>query len=153
MSDTILYVIPSDPYWQPSQTASVRTAALMEELCPNGGAELEVHWHDTPAFVNAGPNLETISCPRCGKQLDIREWWMPRMDEAYDGSGFSNLAVRVPCCDAETTLNDLVYDGTCGFARFEFKMWNPNRDDLTNEELTSISDLIGKRVRQVWARI
>ncbi|MFR9794790.1 hypothetical protein ACL02U_02650 [Streptomyces sp. MS06] len=153
MSETFLSVIPTDPDWQPDQAAGDGSAALLNELCPRAGGEIEVRWHTLPAFVNSGADLETISCPRCGSRLDIREWWMPQMDGAYDGAGFSNLDIRMPCCDFHTTLNDLVYDRPCGFARFEIKILDPDRAELNSDELSAISDKLGHDVRQVWARI
>ncbi|MFD9488677.1 hypothetical protein [Streptomyces sp. NPDC059991] len=153
MSDTFLSIIPTDPHWQPNPDGAALTTAFMKKLCPNAAGEPEVHRHDTPAFVHAGANLETISCPRCGKQLDLQGWWMPRMDQAYNGNGFSDLRVCTPCCGTDTTLNDLKYDGACGFASFEVKILNPNKSELIDEELALIGQELGHSVRQVWAHI
>ncbi|MER7898226.1 hypothetical protein ABTX62_19480 [Streptomyces sp. NPDC096046] len=152
MSETVLYLIPSDPYWQPDQAASSSAVALAEELCPDALGDIEADQGDAPAFIN-GAGLESVSCPRCGAQLDFHGWWMARMDEAYRDSKVPSLAVKVPCCGADTTLNDLVYNVPSGFARFRLRAWSPNRHMLNGEDLTRIGHALGHPVRQIWSLI
>jgi len=58
----------------------------------------------------------------------------------------------VPCCTADVTLNDLVYDMACGFARFEIKILNPNKAEPTDAELTTIGKTLSHPLRQIWSR-
>jgi hypothetical protein len=75
---------------------------------------LEVN--DTVSFADAGENFESVTCPRCN--ADVMEWWSDAMSEAYiPDDGFVNLAVRMPCCGADSTLNDLNYNLPQGFYR------------------------------------
>ncbi|MFI0271477.1 hypothetical protein [Streptomyces luteogriseus] len=126
--------------------------ALAEELCPDALGDIEVDQGDAPAFIN-GAGLESVSCPRCGAQLDFHGWWMASMDEAYRDKSVPSLVVTVPCCGADTTLNDLVYNVPSGFARFRLRVWSPNRRQLSDEELTRIGDALGQPVRQIWSLI
>jgi hypothetical protein len=152
LSETVLYVIPTDPYWQPDKAVGDRTAALVGELCPDALGDIEADRSDAPAFVN-GAGLDSVSCPRCGTRLDFQGWWMARMDEAFRDGGPSSLAVRVPCCGTETTLNDLVYNVPCGFARFRIRTWSPNRPALDDGELTRTGAALGCPVRQIWSLV
>ncbi|GLX00982.1 hypothetical protein [Microtetraspora sp. NBRC 16547] len=155
MSDDVLSVIPTDPYWQPDQAAADRTAAMVAELTPGapGGVDVEINveWHDKPTFVDCGENLERIGCPRCGASINT-DWWIELMDAHYE-DGFASLAVQVPCCCAKSSLDALEYDWPCGFARFEIAIWNPARPWLSDEELISLGTTLGHPLRQIRAHI
>ena len=152
LSEAVLYIIPSDPCWQPDQAAISRAVTLVEELCPDPLGPIEVEQSDLPQFIN-GAGLESLSCPRCGTQLDFQGWWMARMEEVYQGSSVSSLAVTTPCCDTNTALNDLVHDVPSGFSRFGITVWSPNRGMLSDDKLARIGDALGQPVRQIWSRI
>ncbi|MCE3033276.1 hypothetical protein LXA70_22100, partial [Streptomyces sp. CMSTAAHL-2] len=91
MSDDVLSIIPTDPWWQPERAAGERAGALATELAPGlpdgVAAETEVTWYDTPTPVDCGVNLERIGCPRCGGSIDT-EWWADLL-EAHDEGGFA----------------------------------------------------------------
>jgi hypothetical protein len=105
MSDDVLSVIPTDPYWQPDPAAGARAAAIVESLAPGAPmaveVDIDVTWHDAPALVGCGQNLERIRCPLCGAEIDTG-WWGDLMD-VHDEDGFTTLAVEVPCCAAATS--------------------------------------------------
>jgi hypothetical protein len=155
MSDDVLSVIPTDPYWQPSREAGDRAAALVMALLAGSpdadGPDFDVSWHDTVGFVDCGQNLERIDCPRCAASID-GGWWSDSVGERYE-AGFANLVVALPCCGAEASLNDLSYEWPCGFASFAIDVWNPARPWLSDEDLTAIADVLGHRVRQIRAHI
>lgn len=73
MSDDVLSVIPTDPYWRPGKEAAGRAAALADSLCPADDTEVDVRWTDSPVFVDCGQNLARIGCPACGASVDT-EW-------------------------------------------------------------------------------
>ncbi|WP_405732503.1 hypothetical protein OG885_18045 [Streptomyces sp. NBC_00028] len=154
MSDDVLSVIPTDPYWQPEPSAADRAGTLMTAL--TGGlaadtdAETEVDWYDAPTVVDSGQNLERIGCPACRASID-RAWWEDLVEAHEDG--FPTLDVSVPCCGAATTLDRLDYDRPCGFARFEIAVWNPETDGLGDEELAAVAEALGHPVRQIRAHI
>jgi hypothetical protein len=126
--------------------------ALAEKLCPAALGDIEADQGDAPAFMN-GAGLESVSCPRCGAQLDFHGWWRARMDEAYRDRSVPSLAVTVPCCGTDTTLNDLVYNVPSGFARYRLRVWSPNRHLLSDEDLARIGDALGQPMRQIWSLI
>lgn len=155
MSDNVLSVIPTDPYWQPNHPAAGRAAAIAATLAfgipGNVDADVDVTWHDKLTVVDCGQNLERIGCPHCGASIDT-EWWADLL-ETRDEDGFTTLVMEVPCCAAQTSLEALVYDWPCGFARFEIALWNPQCDWFTNEEITALADALGRPVRQIMAHI
>ncbi|MFK4101373.1 hypothetical protein ACI2L1_15090 [Streptomyces sp. NPDC019531] len=122
------------------------------ERRPDGLGDTEAELNDTPAFAHSA-GLDSVSCPRCGTQLDFPGWWMARMDEAFRDGSASALAVRVPCCGTDTTLNDLVYNVPSGFARYQVRVWSPNRRVLDDEELAGIGAALGRPVRQIWSLV
>lgn len=154
MSDDVLSAIPTAPHWQPEQ-APERAASIVEELAPglpNGiDVEIDITWHDALTVVDCGQNLQKIGCPQCGASIDT-DWWADQLEAHYD-DGFATLAVVVPCCGAATSLDALVYDWSCGFARFEIAVWNPERAWFSDEELTANADALGHPVMQIRAHI
>jgi hypothetical protein len=155
VSDDVLSVIPTDPYWQPDRAAADRVAAVAATLASGAFGEVtaavDITWHDTPALVDCGQNLERIGCPHCGASIDTH-WWADRI-EAHGGDGFVSLAVVVPCCGVRTSLAVLDYDWPCGFARFQVALWNPERDWFDEEESTTLAEALGHPVRQIRAHI
>ncbi len=152
VSDDYLTVIPTDPWWQPAEEAAERAAAVVAALLPDrdGGGEQEVTWHDTVEVVTCGQNLERIRCPGCGADLSMR-WWGREVTLRQE-EGFTTLGAAPPCCGAETSLNDLVYDWPCGFARFEIDVLCPERGPLSARELARVAEALGHPVRQILSR-
>jgi hypothetical protein len=155
MSDNVLSIIPTDPWWQPERTSGERAAALVSELATglpdDVEAETDTTWHDALTVVDCGSNLERISCPHCRASIDT-EWWADLLED-HDEDGFATPAADVPCCGTATSLDVLEYDWPCGFARFEIAVWNPERDRFTAEELARIGAVLGHPVRQIRAHI
>jgi len=155
MSDNILSVIPADPYWQPTADAAEAAMVVLRRLAPQlegfVQTEYRITWHAKTAVVDCGANLERITCSNCRRDIDT-EWWADLLEERFE-TGFADLAVAVPCCEADVSLDDLDYDWPCGFASFELEVWNPNRGQLTDDELAETSAVLGCEVRQVWAHI
>ncbi|MFG2848790.1 hypothetical protein ACGF12_37415 [Kitasatospora sp. NPDC048296] len=152
MSDDVLSVIPTDPRWQPDPAAAARAVAVVAELVrEDDGAEVEVSWHERTAVVDCGENLERIGCPHCGGTLGPH-WWGELLEERAEDDA-ATLAVTVPCCGADTTLDALEYDWPCGFARFEIEVWNPECLRFAEPELAAIGAALGHPVRQVRAHL
>lgn len=78
MSDDILSIAPTDPYWQPDRLSGDRALAIVTALAPGApnGVEVDIDmtWHDTLAIVDCGEYLERITCPHCGGSVDT-DWW------------------------------------------------------------------------------
>jgi len=148
MSLTVLRFVPTDPAWTPGEQAAGGALAAMRELAPNA-REVTAVRHDHVSFVDQGENFEAVRCPACGVQLEI-EWWQGAMEAAWT-SRFADLEVRVPCCAASTSLNDLDYVWPAGFARFVLEARDPERDEVTSEELDRMAAALGHPVRLIWA--
>lgn len=88
--DNVLSIIPTDPHWQPEQTAADRVAAIIAELAPGDpdgvDVDLNIDSHDTITVVDCGANVERIGCPTCGASIDT-QWWGDLLEERYE-SGF-----------------------------------------------------------------
>ncbi|MFJ4846283.1 MULTISPECIES: hypothetical protein [unclassified Streptomyces] len=153
MSDNYLTVIPTDPYWQPGKDAADRAAAALSRMLPDDDARrgLATAWHDSVEVVWCGSHLTSISCPHCGAECPSG-WWGEAVSERYD-EGFPTLVTTLPCCQVDTSLNDLVYDWPMGFARFRIEVLYPNRSWLTDAELATVADALGHPLRQVVIRV
>lgn len=155
MSDDVLSVIPTDPQWQPTREAGEQAAAIASRLASREeddlDVEIDVKWHETITVVDCGQNLERIVCGRCHAEIDT-DWWGDLLEERFE-TGFDDLVVRLPCCGAESSLNDLDYDWPCGFAKFEIAIWNPGLNWFADEELTVLAETLGHPVRQIRAHI
>lgn len=150
MSDSFLRIIPRDPGHLPEAAAQERTLALIRTLLP-AAAELRATVHDEIVFVDAGGNLESIACPRCGQRLSLA-WWADAMDVAH-ALRFSDLFIEVPCCGRRVSLNDLEYEWPAGFARFVIEARDPALGGWLDADASArIETALGTRVRQILAR-
>ncbi|WP_189314490.1 hypothetical protein [Streptomyces brasiliensis] len=152
MSDNFLTVIPADPYWQPGQAQADHAAAMLSGMLPDDDARrgMEATWCENVEVVHCGTNLDKISCSGCAADLGTSDWWGETVS-ARHRDGFPTLLITTPCCGAETSLNELVYDWPMGFARFRIEVLYPNRGWLTDEELTSVAGALGHPLRQILA--
>lgn len=148
MSDYIVKIIPADAAYQITEK---QAQSVLEFLKANIKSDkIESIIQDSPVFVDCGSNLERILCPHCKVQQDF-EWWGKAMDNAA-GSDFKDLSVIMPCCKKESSLNDLKYDFPCGFASFEFDIWNPDTEpDLRLG--AALEKRIGSAIRIIHAHL
>ena len=73
------------------------------------------------------------------------------MDDAYTREdGFTDLAVRMPCCHAESTLNDLEYDAPQGFyhTRLSFELSEGIDAGVVCARLAAITGVLWRVIRQ-----
>ncbi len=147
MSDCMVRIIPKNPYSHiPERKVQeavkyIGTRILVEDISSA--------IHESPVFVDCGENLEEIKCPFCGEKLDVG-WWGAGMDRAFKNS-FMDLMIETPCCHKNSSLNDLDYDFSCGFACTQIDIRNPvTKPD--RECLTAIEVLFGEPVRVISAR-
>jgi hypothetical protein len=154
VSDFVLSVIPTDPYWQPGQAAADRCTALATRYAlPDGGpgTAVEVDWYDAVTVVDAGENLARITCPACHATIPVP--WFLDILQAQAGHGFEDLARQVPCCHADLPLDTLGYDWPCGFASFEIAVWNSSRAEFTGTELQALGTALGHAVHQIRSHV
>lgn len=154
MSDFYVSLIPTDVDWQPPGEAAAEAAAYVARVFddPNGMQEITVEFYERITAVDAGENLQRITCPRCTGDISL-EWYADLIEQA-EGE-FDNLDVKVPCCGATVALDTLQFDWPCGFARFEIAVANPARAELefTADELNAVAAILGHPVRQILAHI
>ncbi len=151
MSDHWVCVIPRDADYVPSTAQAEAALSLLRHLAPDSD-EVTFTVDDHILFRDCGENLESISCPFCSATLD-EDWWSDRMSTDHDGQGFFLSPIRLPCCDQSATLNQLHYNFDQGFSRFILEAMNPNIGELTDEQITRLSDLLGTPLRAIYQHI
>jgi hypothetical protein len=151
MSDNVLSVISDDPSWTPASSTAEQATSIFRQLFPDAG-DVAAESFGGVQFVDQGGNFDTVACPSCAATLD-RAWWSERMDAAYcaETRCFDDLAVVMPCCGIQSSLNDLTYSWPAGFASFALVARNPGRSWLRPDELAKLSETLGCDVRQVLA--
>ena len=151
MSENVLSVIGDDPHWTPPPLTTEQATSSFRQFLPDAG-DVAAETFGGVQFVDQGANFETVACPSCAATLD-QAWWAAHMDAAYsaESASFGDLAVLMPCCGVQTSLNDLTYSWPAGFASFALIARNPGRGWLRADELDQLSELFGRGVRQVMA--
>jgi hypothetical protein len=150
LSDNWLRLIPTDPTFVPGAADARRTLELLEQFAPaavTGEAAGEVN-AEAVVFIDAGTNFGSVTCPWCGAAIDIG-WWQDCMGVAAE-SEFNDLLTRTRCCDVTTSLNDLNYEWSQGFARWWLEVMNPATPALSRQQLDALSDALGHLVRAVY---
>ena len=101
-----------------------------------GRLNIEFEANNSTQFYDCGENFENILCPFCNNELNI-DWWQNEMSEASE-CDFSILKTITPCCNKESSLNELNYHSSQGFAKFAIKIEDHELDKLmVDEELLS----------------
>lgn len=147
VSSSVYRFIPADPTFVPEPAA--RDAAR-NQLRGALGLDVTVLVHDETVFVDQGEGFESVACPACDEPLSM-EWWQERMGAA-SATSFRDLAVDVPCCNATTTLDDLVYEMPAGFARFVLQVEGADLDAWERVDVDALEQTLGCTLRQVIAR-
>lgn len=156
MSDTYICVIPTQPDYVPPDSAREAASRLFaafvypSDMPAMLQQEIEERVSADPDFIHGYQYLDRVSCPCCGRTLP-QSWWTEAMDAAY-ATCFRDLRATVPCCDIVYSLNDLVYDGPAGFARYVLRALYPSVS-LTVSQLDQLGDVLGCPLRQIWQRI
>lgn len=148
MSDHIVKIIPKDPFCKISEQALQAAKNFLEKQIHCDFIAVECN--ETPIFVDCGENLEKLSCPKCGAELDFA-WWGEAMDKAAQ-TAFTALETVAPCCKKILSLNDLTYYFPCGFACCLICMFNPEQV-IDDKLIDTIQNILGTRVSIVEAHI
>jgi hypothetical protein len=149
MSDNFICIIPGDPWFIPDAQGQIQAQRVFEQFAPQAD-EIITSVTDTPIFVDAGVNFESVACPRCRQQLDT--WWHEIMDRAAPQQ-FEDLTIVTPCCGAALSLNTLRYEWPCGFARFTLEAQNPNIILLSVSQMRELEHLLNCKLRQILVHI
>lgn len=148
MSDHIIKIIPTDPYYHIQGEEIYKIVDYLKATIKADDIELKVY--DTPKFIDCGSNLEKIVCPICSAVIDF-DWWSTAMDAAWN-SRFTELSVKLPCCGESSTLNDLQYHFSCGFSCAELSILNPSHG-LDYSCLLYIQKVLGISIRCIQAHL
>ena len=149
MSDNWLQFVPSNPAFEPSADAANAARTLLMSFAPKA-EEVKAEFKPAVHFFHPGENWSGVKCPACG--ADAEEWWNEAMSAASDNA-FADLSVTMPCCEANTSLNDLNYVWPAGFARFVLEAMNPNIQDLTPVQERQLVERVGSGLRKIWVHI
>lgn len=82
----------------------------------------------------------------------MEPWWDDAMERAAKES-FSDLAVQTPCCNSQTSLNDLHYVWPAAFGRFVLEAMNASIGETTVEQERALSDVLGLPLRKVLSHL
>lgn len=149
MCDNYIRLIPSDPQFVPEPNAQQAAKIVLSGFVPEAAA-IEATVTNEVMLVDNGENFERVSCPYCLWELD-EDTWAGMMDAACVRNSFPNLTTTTPCCGATTSLNDLLYEWPLGFARFVLEAENPNSMGLDDDQVGTIENVLGCKLRQIWA--
>jgi hypothetical protein len=149
MSDSFLFYVPTDPIFQPTETAAQAAKALLFEYFPESES-VEAEFFDSPEFFDGASNWSGVKCHVCG--ADAESWWDEEMEQAAM-SQFEALTRTSPCCGSNVSLNDLNYGWPAAFGRFVVEAENPNSTGLTPEQLKQLEATIGCTLTEVPAHV
>jgi hypothetical protein len=146
MSSSVLKVISTNPSYFPDKIQLDGTKEFLSNIF--GLEKIEYITSDTIEFVDQGENFESVSCNLCGREINI-ESWQNGMDKAYKKQ-FTDLIFVTPCCNRQTSLNDLKYKSPAGFAKSVISILDPI-SGLSEGELKQLEDISGTTLRIIWA--
>jgi hypothetical protein len=149
MSDNYLRLIPSDPRWRPSERPAQDAATLLSRYRPDAD-RCSAEFCEEVTFFDAGAKTESITCPFC--RTNLGDWWGDAMGRAYR-SKFADLTIKTPCCDSETSLNDLTYVWPAAFGSFALEAANPGRPSLSEAERLELERTLGSPLKLVWQHV
>ncbi|MDD3293428.1 MAG: hypothetical protein PHG20_01930 [Geobacteraceae bacterium] len=150
MSTEFLFIIPAAPCYVPPPDMRARALDAFKKMLPTAD-EVDAIVHNEIRFIDAGARFETVRCPICDSELD-QIWWGDAMNIAHR-SAFRDLKVKLPCCDSQSTLDNLQYKMPSGFAQFLLQAREPGPGRyLTVDKLQALESILGTPLKQVWAQ-
>lgn len=146
MSDDYLLILPATPEHvpEPGQQALAMAVAIGLTATRDG---VEMQERETATFLDCGANFDAVRCPACEIDLHVDGWWGDRMAEAH-AEDFADLRLTTPCCHIRTSLNDLTYVQTQGFARWWLELFNRSKP-LNPSELRKMEKAVGHPIRVI----
>jgi hypothetical protein len=152
MSDTWMTFIPTEREYVPSQDAQARASELLRSFLPDAD-EVKTEASEQISFFNGYGNWMGVACPECG--ADLENWFGDALSAAYDRSGCRDLSVVAPCCNKQTSIDQLKYGWPAGFSRFSMRARNPNSLDaeLTPAQHQALEQALGCSLKVIWEHI
>ena len=146
MSSTFLKIIPTNSSYVPNKIQQDKAKTFLTKLYKN--QQIEFATTDTIEFVDQGENFDSVSCNLCGQNIEIEDW-QSTMDKAYEKQ-FTDLEFMTPCCHKKTSLNDLAYHSSAGFARFVMTI-SDAQNELPEKDFRGLQEILGTTLRNIWA--
>jgi len=94
MSDTVLKFFPEDLNFVPDKALQDKAREYLVIEFPEA-TEVVSKASEKIIFIDAGTNLETITCPDCLYKIDMG-WWRLAMKRATE-THFTDLTIDTPC--------------------------------------------------------
>ncbi|HWK45256.1 MAG TPA: hypothetical protein VNT30_11065 [Stellaceae bacterium] len=148
MGDTWIIFIPEDPLLVLPPNRIAAAIDVLKTL--RWRADPLELLERLPDFIWCGPEwLTAIRCPCCG--AEVKDWWLDEIGRWYERD-HRLLAVEMPCCHNQMSLNDLDYDRPQGFASSGIEIHNPG-GDVEPWEVERITEAIGTPIRVIWRHL
>jgi len=151
MSDDITTFVPEDPTFVPAKRSQQAAVTMLRELAPRAD-EITTGVDDKVTFRDCGANFESVSCPKCRREIDLETWQNWMSEDSSDGEGFRLASFVTPCCAGAVTLNDLVYEWPQGFSRYHLGARNAGRR-FSAASIRKLEEVLGCRLRVIRQHI
>jgi hypothetical protein len=150
MSETVLYIIPEDPFFIPAHENREKALEICRNIKMPSGTNYEIYdeCSDKPIFYDCGDGFEHIRCPLCASEIDT-DFWGETFNKAYENN-FMDLSIKAPCCKQTISLNDVKFEPPMGLAQYAIVFGNieyyPEKIDVKKLER-----ILNCKLRLVWA--
>lgn len=180
MSENAFFLVPSDPFYVPSEEQRAASLSYFREISPDYEDEY-VRLHKHVQFFDSGEYLYAAICPKCDKRLtfydypgkaEYEDWWRGLRDREMnqwdqgEQINLENVELTMPCCNQVVRLLDLKFHSPCAFAKFALgqlepwytEYWAGDERDfgigslLKESTLKYFERLLGCSVIQIWQR-
>lgn len=151
MSDDFLRLYVKDVSFIPEEHAVNNALVYLKELAPKADS-IDFTSDPAVAMIDCGADLESVSCPHCGAELDMQHWheWM---EADYKAGTFMLAPIAMRCCGKKAALNDLTYREHIGFAKVWIDIMNPRIEAVSAEVLDIVSRILGSEVSMVRSHL
>lgn len=151
MSTNYANIIPLNEKYVPGAKLIELITNIIEKR-NKGNLKVIIEKNNSVRFYDCGENFEYILCPFCKRELDIK-WWQHEMDKAYE-LWFSKMNLITPCCNKNSSLNELDYSFPQGFAMFAIKIedYEPEKLVIDDTLFSQLRDTSNERWKVVQAR-
>ncbi len=147
MSSHILKIISKNVMYLPTDTALESALAYLKGIYNESVVSFEIT--SEVEFIDQGGNFETVSCNLCQKQMEV-EFWFEKMNIAFENK-FRDLNFTTKCCNKETNLNILNYDGDTGFAKFSISIQS-RLQGLSFEQQQALEMILKTDLKWFWCQ-
>ena len=145
MSLHFLKIIPTNPSYVPGKIQQDKAKTFLTKLYKN--EQIEFITTNTIEFVDQGENFDSVSCNLCGQDIETEDW-QNAMDNAYEKQ-FMDLEFTTTCCHKRTSLNDLTYYSSAGFAKFVISISNAY-EKMPEKDFNELQEILRTALRDIW---